>query len=81
MRAYKLPDGAEVWVGILDESGGDAPELGPLWEVRLPGVKPEEAAGHPLDSLLAAALGWNVAHEAWPSWIDDLAVVIEADWR
>ena len=81
MRPYKLPDGAELWAGVVDESGGDVPELGPIWEVHLPGVELEEAAGHPLNSLLADVLGWNVAHEEWPSWIDDLAAAIEADWR
>jgi len=45
MRPYKLPDGAEVWAGVFDESGGDVRELGPVWEVSLPGVEPNEAVG------------------------------------
>jgi hypothetical protein len=81
MRPYKLPDGAVVWAGVLDESGGESPELGPLWEVKVEGAHPEEAAGHPLNSLLADVLGWHVAHEDWPAWIDELAAAIESDWR
>jgi hypothetical protein len=42
MRPYNLPDGAEVWAGIIDESGGDVPELGPVWEVQLPGARRKE---------------------------------------
>jgi hypothetical protein len=81
MRRYPLPDGGFVWAGIYDERGGDAPELGPLWEVKLDGSESGAGVGHPLNSTLADLLGWKVAHEEWPTWIDELAAAIEADWR
>jgi hypothetical protein len=37
------------------------------------------AVGHPLNSTLAELLGWNVAHEEWPEWINQLAEQIDAD--
>lgn len=68
-------------MGIADQSGGDVPELGPLWEAKLEGAESGRgvAVGHPLDSTLADLLGWNVAQEEWPVWIDELAAAIESD--
>jgi hypothetical protein len=37
-----------------------------------------EVIGWPLASTLADLLGYNVAHEDWPPWIDDLAREIES---
>lgn len=79
-RPYELPDGRVVQAGIVDESGGDAPELGPLWELAIQGDSDADVSvGHPLNSTLAELLGWNVAHEEWPAWIDELAAQIESD--
>jgi hypothetical protein len=36
-----------------------------------------EVVGEPLQSTLADLLGYSVAHDEWPSWIDDLAAEIE----
>ena len=79
LRRYPLPDGRTLLAGITDESGGDAPELGPLWELQIEGEDEAVSVGHPLNSTLAELLGWNVAHEEWPPWIDQLAHTIEAD--
>jgi hypothetical protein len=77
-RPYTLPDGRVLLTRIGDESGGDSPELGPLWELQIEGPDGMLQVGHPLNSTLAALLGWNVAHEDWPQWVDELARRIEA---
>jgi len=48
------------------------------WHLALEGVKDGEIIGFPLDSTLAALLGYDVAHESWPVWIDRLAAEIAA---
>jgi hypothetical protein len=78
-RQYQLPDGRVLLAGIADESGGDSPELGPLWELGIEGHADLVQIGHPLDSTLAEFLGWKVAHEGWPRWINQLAEQIESD--
>jgi hypothetical protein len=78
-RSYPLPDGRVLLAGVFDESGGDSPELGPLWELQIAGEDGAVGIGHPLNSTLADLLGWNVAHEEWPEWVDRLARKIEAD--
>ena len=79
LRSYPLPDGRVLLAGIVDESGGDRPELGPLWELQIEGQDGAVQIGHPLSSTLADLLGWSVAHEEWPEWVDQLAHKIEAD--
>jgi hypothetical protein len=77
LRPFPLPDGRVLLAGIADESGGDSPELGPLWELQIEG-REEAVVGHPLNSTLADLLGWNVAHDEWPKWVDQLAQRIES---
>jgi len=79
LRRYTLPDGRVLLAGIADESGGDSPELGPLWELEIEGQEGAVIVGHPLNTTLAELLGWNVAHEEWPRWVDQLAQRIEVD--
>jgi hypothetical protein len=79
-RTYVLPDERILSASVLDVSGGETPSLGPLWELWLtPGAQEEVSVGHPLNSTLADLLGYDVAHEEWPAWIDELADRITAD--
>jgi hypothetical protein len=71
---YELPDGRRLTARILDVAPEPETEhLGPFWELELDG---EVSVGHPLNSTLADLLGWNVADEDWPTWIDELAARI-----
>ena len=38
-------------------------------------------SGRLTGAMLAELLGYDVAHEDWPTWIDDLAVTSERDMR
>jgi len=78
-RTYALPDGRVVIARIIDPSDGDTPELGPTWELEIQGFDGAVIVGHPVQSALAEALGYNVAQEEWPRWIGDVALQIEAD--
>jgi hypothetical protein len=49
------------------------------WSLRIEEELLAEILGWPLNTTLAELLGHAVAHEKWPTWIDDLAQVIEAD--
>jgi hypothetical protein len=66
---HRLPDGrtlaAEPW-----------PDQ--YWHLRIEGEPGAEIVGWPLNSTLAELLGYDVAHEEWPIWIDDLAREIDA---
>jgi hypothetical protein len=66
---HPLPDGrtlaAEAWP---DGS----------WNLSIEGEPAAEIVGWPLNSTLAELLGYAVAHEEWPAWIDDLAREIES---
>jgi hypothetical protein len=78
VRPFTLPDGRTLTASVLDASGGDAPELGPLWELSFAGGSAADTSvGHPLNSTLADLLGYRVAHEEWPKWIDELAAEIQ----
>ena len=79
LRVYALPDGRTLNAGVFDPSGGETPELGPVWELCIAGSDDLAIVGHPLNSTLADLLGWNVAHEEWPEWVDQLATEMEAD--
>jgi hypothetical protein len=48
------------------------------WYLRIDGEPTAEIVGAPLNSTLAELLGYAVAHERWPVWIDDLAREIES---
>jgi hypothetical protein len=48
------------------------------WHLRIEGNPSAEIIGSPLDSTLAELLGYSVAHEEWPDWIDVLARDIES---
>lgn len=76
---YALPDGRVVIARVIVPLGGDAPELGPMWELEIQGFDGAVIVGHPVQSALAELLGYNVAQEEWPRWIGDVALRIEAD--
>ena len=48
------------------------------WECRVDGEPDAWCIGTPLNSTLAAALGYHVAHDEWPAWIDRWAEEIVA---
>lgn len=74
-RRDRLPDGRIIRV-TLD---------GPYWVCELEGTgETVVSGGHSgrlTGAMLADLLGYDVAHEEWPSWIDDLAVSLERDMR
>jgi hypothetical protein len=77
-KTFVLPDGRILAVSMFDESGGESPHLGPVWEMWITPGSPREAyVGHPTNSALAELLAYRIAHEEWPGWIDDLATEIE----
>jgi hypothetical protein len=47
------------------------------WHLRLGDEPQGEIVGTPLQSTLAELLGYEVAHEMWPDWVDDAAAEIE----
>ena len=49
------------------------------WECWIEGDPEAVIVGWPLDGTLADLLGYDVVHETWPEWIDNLAVEIEAE--
>jgi hypothetical protein len=63
---YLLPDGRTVLVERLASDG--------FWHLTLEGA---EIVGEPLQSTLAELLGFDVAGESWPRWVDDCAAEIE----
>jgi hypothetical protein len=72
-RTFVLPDDRILAVALFDSR-----RFGPMWELSItPGTSNETCAGKQLPSSLADLLGYRVAHEQWPSWIDDLASEIE----
>jgi hypothetical protein len=66
---YVLPDGRALLVERLanDEH----------WHLQLEDEPQTEIVGVPLQSALAELLGYEVAHQSWPSWVDDCAAEIE----
>ena len=50
------------------------------WECYIP-ESDSQVLGSPLPSTLAALLGYDVAHDEWPEWIDQLAEEIEGNLR
>jgi hypothetical protein len=73
MASYQLPDGRLLLVERTPDDGH--------WHLQLPATS-EEIVGEPLQSALAELLGFSVARDDWPSWLDDLAMEIERSlWR
>jgi hypothetical protein len=64
---YTLPDRRVVLVERLDDG----------WHLQLADEPQAEIVGTPLQSALAELLGYAVAHESWPGWLDDAAADIE----
>jgi hypothetical protein len=79
-RRYELPDERTLLVRVFDEAGWDKPQLGPAWELMIDGDEDSVGIGHPLDSNLAEVLGWDIAKDDWPTWVDQLAERIAADF-
>ena len=73
-----LPDGRVLLANTVEAPENNNPDLGPLWELQIEGAGGEVLVGHPLNSTLAELLGFGVAHELWPGWVDRLARRIEA---
>jgi hypothetical protein len=69
MVIYALPDGRLLEVERL-------PSDDAYWHLRIKGEADAEIVGTPLASTLAELLGYQVAHEEWPEWIDDLAAEV-----
>ena len=42
-----------------------------MWTTWIEGDEARLEAGWPLDSLIASVVGYDVAHEDWPGWIDE----------
>jgi len=73
MLSYQLPDGRLL---LVERTADDA-----HWHLQLPATS-EKIVGEPLRSALAALLGYSVAHEDWPPWLDNFAAEIERSlWR
>ncbi len=82
MRPYRLPDGRTLLAARLGDRDRVASELGPLgpdWELQIEGDATAVVMGRPLNSTLAALLGWS-PDGRWPDWVDRLARQVEADW-
>ena len=72
IHRYPLPDGRQLNARVV-EAGTKQDPLGPLWELS---IGDQTLVGRPLNSALAELLGWKVAHEDWPLWVDELAAQI-----
>jgi hypothetical protein len=70
VEAHPLPDGRSLEVERTRDDD--------YWHLRIQGDPSAELVGTPLNSSLAELLGYRVAHERWPEWIDTLAAEIEA---
>jgi hypothetical protein len=69
---HRLPDGRSLEV---DRTADEV-----HWHLRIEGDPSAELVGAPLNSALAELLGYRVAHERWPEWIDILAAEIEGSF-
>ena len=74
MTRHQLPDGQVLVVEPTDFDAGRT-----HWHCRLEGKPDAEIVGWPLNSTLAELLGYEVAREGWPQWIDQLAAEIESE--
>jgi hypothetical protein len=71
---HRLPDGRVV---VVEPTFVDAGRT--HWHCRLEGKPEAEIVGWPLNSTLAELLGYEVAREEWPPWINELAAEIESE--
>lgn len=71
LTTFSLPDGRTLAAEPMPDG---------YWYLRIDGEPHSEMAGWPLNSTLAELVGYNIAHEDWPSWIDDLAREIQAEF-
>ena len=70
LTTFSLPDGRSL--AAEPTSDGE-------WHLRMEGEPHAELVGWPLNSALAELVGYDIAHEEWPAWIDDLAREIQAE--
>lgn len=71
MQRHRLPDGRVLLVhGRLSDGS---------WELELEGEPNAQIVGRPLNSAVAELIGYHVAQEEWPDWMDQLVARIEAD--
>ena len=49
------------------------------WSLRIESDPNADIVGQPLNSTLADLVGYDVANEEWPAWVDDLAREIQAE--
>jgi hypothetical protein len=70
VATHPLPDGHSVEIERMADQV--------YWHIRIEGDQAGEIVGTPLTSTLAELLGYQVAHQEWPRWIDDLASEVEA---
>jgi hypothetical protein len=70
MATFALPDGRTLTAEPFDDR---------MWSLRIEGEPHAEIVGWPLNATLAELLGYRIAHEEWPPWIDDLAQEIDPD--
>jgi hypothetical protein len=70
MSEHTLPNGRTVVAERMPDRKS--------WYLRIEGVPNAEIVGWPLNSALAELVGYQVAHEPWPKWIDDISHEIEA---
>jgi hypothetical protein len=69
MAIYALPDGRSMEIERIPDRD--------YWHLRIQGEPNAEIVGTPLGSTLAELLGYEIAHEQWPGWIDELACEVE----
>ena len=62
---------------MLVEPEPDLKQNRVYWHLQIEGDPSTETVGWPLNSTLAETIGYVIAHEEWPTWIDDLAKEIE----
>jgi hypothetical protein len=65
-----LPDRRVLIVKRVGDDGS--------WELKLAENPSDAIVGKPLNSCLASLLGYRIAHDEWPEWIDTLANEIES---
>jgi hypothetical protein len=75
VRRERLADGCVLRVTLDD----------PYWVCELEGTGETVVSGNDsgrlTGAMLADLLGYDVAHDEWPTWIDDLAATFERDMR
>ncbi|MCD6020880.1 MAG: hypothetical protein K0R20_590 [Actinomycetia bacterium] len=72
VTTFSLPDGRTLAAEPMSDG---------YWNLRIEGEPHADIVGQPLNSTLADLVGYNVAHEEWPAWVDDLAREIQAEFE